>query len=185
MITSSSAFAKGVYFNTRIRDRYGLPVTTIIFNNNGVYRGDEKNPTGGPDPSPLVFVKDARDFRFILLNRAGEEFLGVKREAIIGRTDHDVFPKGEADRSVARDRELLKSRQVEIIEEEPVPPSTDSSSAPDSSGLDASSWACSSSRASSWVVTTSLSRISPRQPSISSWCRIALVIAWRRKCWTR
>ena len=29
-------------------------------NNNGVYRGDEMNPTGGPDPSPLVFVKDAR-----------------------------------------------------------------------------------------------------------------------------
>jgi diguanylate cyclase (GGDEF)-like protein/PAS domain S-box-containing protein len=68
----------------------------------------------------VVFVKDARDFRFILLNRAGEEFLGVKREAIIGRTDHDVFPKDEADRFVARDREVLKSRQVEIIEEEPV-----------------------------------------------------------------
>jgi diguanylate cyclase (GGDEF)-like protein/PAS domain S-box-containing protein len=68
----------------------------------------------------VVFVKDARDFRFILLNRAGEEFLGVKRQAIIGRTDHDVFPKDEADRFVARDREVLKSRQVEIIEEEPV-----------------------------------------------------------------
>ena len=68
----------------------------------------------------VVFVKDARDFRFILLNLAGEEFLGVKRDAIIGRTDHDVFPKDEADRFVARDREVLKSRQVEIIEEEPV-----------------------------------------------------------------
>jgi diguanylate cyclase (GGDEF)-like protein/PAS domain S-box-containing protein len=68
----------------------------------------------------VVFVKDARDFRFILLNCAGEEFLGVKREAIIGRTDHDVFPRDEADRFVARDRVVLKSRQVEIIEEEPV-----------------------------------------------------------------
>ncbi len=68
----------------------------------------------------VVFVKDACDFRFILLNRAGEEFLGVKRDAIIGRTDHDVFPKDEADQFVARDREVLKSRQVEIIEEEPV-----------------------------------------------------------------
>jgi oxalyl-CoA decarboxylase len=29
-------------------------------NNNGVYRGDEVNPTGGKDPSPLVFVKGAR-----------------------------------------------------------------------------------------------------------------------------
>jgi len=40
--------------------RYKLPVCIIIMNNNGVYRGDEVNPTGGSDPSPLVFVKDAR-----------------------------------------------------------------------------------------------------------------------------
>jgi len=40
--------------------RYDLPVCVVIMNNNGVYRGDERNPTGGPDPAPLVFVKDAR-----------------------------------------------------------------------------------------------------------------------------
>jgi oxalyl-CoA decarboxylase len=40
--------------------RYGLPVCVVILNNNGVYRGDEKNAGGGKDPSPLVFVKDAR-----------------------------------------------------------------------------------------------------------------------------
>jgi oxalyl-CoA decarboxylase len=40
--------------------RYNLPVCVVIMNNNGVYRGDEVNPTGGRDPSPLVFVKDAR-----------------------------------------------------------------------------------------------------------------------------
>jgi oxalyl-CoA decarboxylase len=40
--------------------RYNLPVCVVVLNNNGVYRGDEKNPTGGRDPAPLVFVKDAR-----------------------------------------------------------------------------------------------------------------------------
>jgi len=40
--------------------RYNLPVCVVILNNNGVYRGDEVNPTGGKDPAPLVFVKDAR-----------------------------------------------------------------------------------------------------------------------------
>jgi oxalyl-CoA decarboxylase len=40
--------------------RYNLPVCVVIMNNNGVYRGDEKNPSGGRDPAPLVFVKDAR-----------------------------------------------------------------------------------------------------------------------------
>ena len=40
--------------------RYNLPVTTIVFNNNGVYRGTDVNPTGGNDPAPTVFVKNAR-----------------------------------------------------------------------------------------------------------------------------
>ena len=40
--------------------RYNLPVCVVILNNNGVYRGDEVNTTGGSDPSPLVFVKGAR-----------------------------------------------------------------------------------------------------------------------------
>jgi oxalyl-CoA decarboxylase len=40
--------------------RYNLPVCVVILNNNGVYRGDEVNPTGGRDPAPLVFVKGAR-----------------------------------------------------------------------------------------------------------------------------
>src|SRR5213592_1159101 len=40
--------------------RYNLPVCVVIMNNNGVYRGDEVNPTGAADLSPLVFVKGAR-----------------------------------------------------------------------------------------------------------------------------
>ena len=40
--------------------RYRLPVVTIVFNNNGVYRGTDVNPTGGADVAPTVFVKDAR-----------------------------------------------------------------------------------------------------------------------------
>jgi oxalyl-CoA decarboxylase len=40
--------------------RYNLPVCIVIFNNNGIYRGTDVNPTGGADASPMVFVKDAR-----------------------------------------------------------------------------------------------------------------------------
>ena len=40
--------------------RYNLPVCVVILNNNGVYRGDESPYGGAKDPSPLVFVKDAR-----------------------------------------------------------------------------------------------------------------------------
>ena len=40
--------------------RYKLPVCVVIMNNNGVYRGTDVNPTGGPDVAPTVFVKGAR-----------------------------------------------------------------------------------------------------------------------------
>lgn len=40
--------------------RYNLPVCVVIFNNNGIYRGTDVNPTGGVDVAPMVFVKDAR-----------------------------------------------------------------------------------------------------------------------------
>src|SRR6201981_3117515 len=38
--------------------RYNLPVCVVIFNNNGIYRGTDVNPTGGPDVATTVFVKD-------------------------------------------------------------------------------------------------------------------------------
>ncbi len=40
--------------------RYNLPVCIVIFNNNGIYRGTDVNPTGGEDVAPTVFVKDTR-----------------------------------------------------------------------------------------------------------------------------
>jgi oxalyl-CoA decarboxylase len=40
--------------------RYNLPVCIVVLNNNGVYRGTDKNLAGGADVAPTVFVKDAR-----------------------------------------------------------------------------------------------------------------------------
>ncbi|PZQ85758.1 MAG: oxalyl-CoA decarboxylase [Ancylobacter novellus] len=39
--------------------RYNLPVTIVIFNNNGIYRGLDTDPTGR-DPGTTVFVKGSR-----------------------------------------------------------------------------------------------------------------------------
>ncbi len=40
--------------------RYRLPVCVVVFNNNGIYRGTDVNPSGGEDVATTVFVKDAR-----------------------------------------------------------------------------------------------------------------------------
>ncbi|MCC6212871.1 MAG: oxalyl-CoA decarboxylase [Burkholderiales bacterium] len=39
--------------------RYNLPVCIVVMNNNGVYKGTDKDPTGR-DPAPTAFVKGAR-----------------------------------------------------------------------------------------------------------------------------
>jgi oxalyl-CoA decarboxylase len=40
--------------------RYDLPVCIVVFNNNGIYRGTDVNPSGGSDVATTVFVKDSR-----------------------------------------------------------------------------------------------------------------------------
>jgi oxalyl-CoA decarboxylase len=39
--------------------RYQLPIVIVVFNNGGVYRGDDINRSGKSDPGPTVLMKDA------------------------------------------------------------------------------------------------------------------------------
>ena len=40
--------------------RYNLPICVVVFNNGGIYRGTDVNPTGDKDVATTVFVKGAR-----------------------------------------------------------------------------------------------------------------------------
>ena len=40
--------------------RYNLPICVVVFNNGGIYRGTDVNPSGGSDVATTVFVKDSR-----------------------------------------------------------------------------------------------------------------------------
>lgn len=68
----------------------------------------------------MVFIKDARNLRHIRLNRAAEEMIGCSREEVIGKTDHDLFPKEEAEFFEAKDRDVLNSQSVIDIAEESI-----------------------------------------------------------------
>jgi oxalyl-CoA decarboxylase len=56
--------------------RYHLPIVTVVFNNGGIYRGDDVNRSGGTDPAPTVLMKDARYDKLI------EAFGGVGYDAV-------------------------------------------------------------------------------------------------------
>ncbi|MEZ4410822.1 MAG: PAS domain S-box protein [Polyangiales bacterium] len=66
-----------------------------------------------------VFVKD-RAFRFVLVNRALCEMVGLSREAMIGRTDHDFFPREEADFFRLKDTEALSAERAVSVSEETI-----------------------------------------------------------------
>src|SRR5438445_7907112 len=51
--------------------RYNLPVCIVVFNNNGIYRGTDVNPTGCSDVATPVFVKQPR------YDKIAEAFGGV------------------------------------------------------------------------------------------------------------
>jgi len=69
----------------------------------------------------MVFVKRADDHRYVLLNRAGEKMLGRSRGEVVGKTDADFHDAELAALYVERDREVLESGEVRVIEEDHVP----------------------------------------------------------------
>ncbi len=68
----------------------------------------------------VVFVKDARDLRYVHVNRAAEELMGRPRAELIGKNDYDFFPVDQADFFAATDREALAGGTVLDIPAEPI-----------------------------------------------------------------
>ena len=68
----------------------------------------------------MIFVKDAKELRFVRFNKAGENLLGYSREDLIGKNDYDFFPKEQADFFTKKDREVMEKKEVVDIPEEPI-----------------------------------------------------------------
>ncbi len=65
----------------------------------------------------MIFVKDAKDLRFVRFNAAGERLLGYPREDLIGKNDYDFFSEEAADLFTGKDRLVLEGDEVVDIEE--------------------------------------------------------------------
>ena len=68
----------------------------------------------------MIFVKDAKELRFVIFNKAGEELLGYPKEEMIGKNDYDFFPKDQADFFIKKDRDTLNKKIILDIPEEPI-----------------------------------------------------------------
>ncbi|WP_246554689.1 putative bifunctional diguanylate cyclase/phosphodiesterase [Bradyrhizobium ottawaense] len=63
-----------------------------------------------------VFAKDAEDSRYVLLNRAGEEYYGMPREAMLGKTPQQIFPDHIARVVNEQDRRVVDSGAPMFLE---------------------------------------------------------------------
>jgi PAS domain S-box-containing protein len=68
----------------------------------------------------MIFVKNAETLRFELFNKAGEELLGIPREAMIGKADRDFFPPDQAAFFEEKDRGVLNDKKLVDIPLEPI-----------------------------------------------------------------
>jgi diguanylate cyclase (GGDEF)-like protein/PAS domain S-box-containing protein len=70
-------------------------------------------------PSPII-VKSLPDRRFVLVNRAAETYLGIKRESMLGRYSKDFMPDGTTDMIDLHDQRLIESGQPVFFDEHAV-----------------------------------------------------------------
>ncbi|MBR0787684.1 EAL domain-containing protein [Bradyrhizobium manausense] len=63
-----------------------------------------------------VFAKDAADSRYILLNRAGEEYYGLPREEMLGRTPEQIFPDDIAHVVNEQDRRVVETGSPMVLD---------------------------------------------------------------------
>ncbi len=61
----------------------------------------------------LIFVKNERH-EWVFLNDAACKFWGYQQEALLGKTDHDIFPREEADIYWAKDNEVFQSEKPDL-----------------------------------------------------------------------
>ncbi len=72
------------------------------------------------DNSPaVIYVKDLAG-RYILINRRFEDVFHLRRDGVLGRTDHDLFPQDAADAFRAMDERVAAANHP-LMEEETAP----------------------------------------------------------------
>ncbi|GAA0795989.1 sensor domain-containing diguanylate cyclase [Marinobacterium sediminicola] len=64
----------------------------------------------------MLFLRDADSLKFVRLNKAGENLLGLSRDQVIGKTVYDLFPHDQASRFSSMDSELVTNRREVVVD---------------------------------------------------------------------
>jgi diguanylate cyclase (GGDEF)-like protein/PAS domain S-box-containing protein len=67
-----------------------------------------------------ILVKDARDLRYVLVNRAGEDYFGVSRDILIGKRAEEIFSPDIVAAIAEHEQRLLETGEPQLYDEHPV-----------------------------------------------------------------
>ena len=65
----------------------------------------------------IVLVKDVPEFRYVFVNRAAEQYLGLSRQKILGKTAADIFSEESAKKITGQDLQLTRLGQQTVFDE--------------------------------------------------------------------
>lgn len=68
----------------------------------------------------MIFVKEGKTFNYVNVNKAAEKIIGMSEKEMLGKNDYQLFPKDIAEFFRQKDLEVLNSRELALIEEEPI-----------------------------------------------------------------
>ncbi|MBU1693497.1 MAG: PAS domain S-box protein, partial [Verrucomicrobia bacterium] len=85
----------------------------LIEANASLRESEERYRTFLDSTADIAFVKD-EEFRCVLINKAYQEYFRLPREAIVGKTDHDLMPKPMADNCRRTDQQAMAENNVVV-----------------------------------------------------------------------
>lgn len=97
-------------------DKLSLEIKEHIRSEEALRRSKEQAQIILDNTTAVIYLKDT-DGRYLLVNHQYEKLFHVTKDQVIGKTDHDIFPKAFADAFRMNDLRVLETKNSLVIEE--------------------------------------------------------------------
>ena len=62
-----------------------------------------------------ILVREPKTFRYVLINRAAEQFVGRSKDKVLGKTAYDIFPRARAELIAGHDALAMSDANVPLL----------------------------------------------------------------------
>lgn len=113
-VGAATSLALFLVVGTAVRNRDRIKSTRVLTGADAHVAGDYLGIVLDAIPAPLAAKDRQHSFRYV--NAGYCEWIGLKREQILGRTDKELFPEQDVSRYIASDNRVLATGEAEQYE---------------------------------------------------------------------